>query len=56
MELLTASTGSYPRIGDRPEQQMHRQAYARWERGELSGEEFDRIQDEVTLSQLHHIF
>jgi 5-methyltetrahydropteroyltriglutamate--homocysteine methyltransferase len=49
MELLTASTGSYPRIGDRPEQQRHRQAYARWERGELSDEEFDRIQDEVTL-------
>ena len=48
MELLTTSTGSYPRIGDRPEQQRHRQAYARWERGEISSEEFDRIQDEVT--------
>jgi len=48
MELLTASTGSYPRIGDRPEQQRHRQAYARWERGELSNEEFERVQREVT--------
>ncbi len=48
MELLTASTGSYPRIGNRPGQRMHRQAYARWERGELSDEEFERVQREVT--------
>lgn len=48
MELLTASTGSYPRIGDKPEQQKHRQAHARWERGELSDEEFERVQAEVT--------
>lgn len=48
MELLSASTGSYPRIGDRPEQQRHRQAYARHERGEISDEEFERVQDEVT--------
>ena len=48
MELLTASTGSYPRIGDKPEQQKYRQAYARWERGELSNEEFQRVQDEAT--------
>ncbi len=48
MELLSASTGSYPRIGDRPEQQRHRQAYAQHERGEISDEEFERVQDEVT--------
>ncbi len=48
MELLTANTGSYPRIGDKPEQQKHRQAYARWEKGEISDEEFMRVQDEVT--------
>lgn len=48
MELLTTSTGSYPRIGDRPEQQRHRQAYAQRERGEISSGEFERIQDEVT--------
>ena len=48
MELLTSSTGSYPRIGDKPEQQKHRQGYARWERGELSDEEFERVQAEVT--------
>jgi len=48
MKLLSASTGSYPRIGDRPEQQQHRQAYAQHERGEISDEEFERVQDEVT--------
>ncbi len=48
MEILTASTGSYPRIGDSPEQQRHRQAYAQRERGEISDDEFERIQDEVT--------
>lgn len=48
MEILTASAGSYPRIGDRPEEQRHRQAYAQWERGELSDEEFERVQQEVT--------
>lgn len=48
MEILTASVGSYPRIGSRPEQQRHRQAYARWERGELSDEGFERVQQEVT--------
>jgi 5-methyltetrahydropteroyltriglutamate--homocysteine methyltransferase len=48
MEILTASVGSYPRIGGRPEQQLHRQAYARWERRELSDEEFEHVQQEVT--------
>ncbi len=48
MELLSASTGSYPRIGDRPEQQHHRQAYAKRDRGEISEKEFEQVQDEVT--------
>jgi len=48
MEILTASAGSYPRIGDRPEEQRHRQAHAQWELGEISSEEFERVQDEVT--------
>ncbi len=48
MKLLSASTSSYPRIGDRPEQQQHRQAYAQHERGGISDEEFERVQDEVT--------
>ncbi len=53
MEILTASVGSYPRIGSRPEQQRHRQAYAQWERGELSDEEFERIQQEVTREAIN---
>lgn len=48
MKIVATSAGSYPRIGDSPEQQRHRQAYARLERGEISLEEFERIQDEVT--------
>jgi len=49
MELLTASVGSYPKIGDGPEAQRHRQAYSRWESGEITDEEFESIQDQVTL-------
>ncbi|MGQ9788619.1 MAG: methylcobamide--CoM methyltransferase [Candidatus Hadarchaeaceae archaeon] len=48
MKIVATSAGSYPRIGDRPEQQCHRQAYVRLERGEISLEEFEIIQDEVT--------
>lgn len=48
MELLLANTGSYPRIAEGKEGQRLRQAYARWERGELSAEEFGRVQDLVT--------
>jgi len=47
MKLLTANTGSYPKIGSSPERQQHREAYARWERGELTDEEFEKIQREV---------
>jgi 5-methyltetrahydropteroyltriglutamate--homocysteine methyltransferase len=48
VDLLLSSTGSYPRIGESPEQQRHRRAYARRERGEISQEEFDAVQDAVT--------
>lgn len=48
MEIITASTGSYPRIGDRQEQQRHRHAYVKRERGEISEKEFELVQDEVT--------
>lgn len=48
MDLLIASTGSYPRIGDAPEAQRHRQAFARRERGELSEQGFEAVQDRVT--------
>ncbi|MBI3988974.1 MAG: methylcobamide--CoM methyltransferase [candidate division NC10 bacterium] len=48
MELLLANTGSYPRIAEGKEGQRLRQAYAKWERGELSAEAFGRVQDSVT--------
>ena len=48
MEILTASSGSYPRVGYSLEQQRHRRAYAQLERGEISADDFERVQDEVT--------
>ena len=48
MELVLASAGSYPRIGDVPELQGHRRAYAQRERGELGEEAFRKVEDEVT--------
>ncbi|MEM2250551.1 MAG: hypothetical protein QXF11_02685 [Candidatus Hadarchaeales archaeon] len=47
MEIFAANHSSYPKIGDAPDQQTHRIAYARWERGEISDEEFEKIQDLV---------
>jgi 5-methyltetrahydropteroyltriglutamate--homocysteine methyltransferase len=52
MRLLTANTGSYPRVGDSPEQQRLRRAYSSWERKEISDEEFKRVQDETTKEVL----
>ena len=48
MELIASSAGSYPRIGDGVEQQRHRRAYGQLERGDITGEEFERVQDDVT--------
>lgn len=47
MELILSSAGSYPRIGDAPELQRHRRAYAQRERGEISPEEFRKVEDAV---------
>lgn len=49
MELILASTGSYPRIGDRPDAQRHRRAYAQHERGEISAAEWQAVEDEVAV-------
>jgi 5-methyltetrahydropteroyltriglutamate--homocysteine methyltransferase len=48
MELILANTGSYPRIGDTPDQQRLRRAHAQREQGELTPEQFAKIQDDVT--------
>jgi 5-methyltetrahydropteroyltriglutamate--homocysteine methyltransferase len=47
MELILTSAGSYPRIGDSPETQRHRRAYAQRERGEISEAEWREVEDEV---------
>ncbi|HDI12682.1 MAG: hypothetical protein DRN83_02510 [Hadesarchaea archaeon] len=48
MKILASNHSSYPRVGDGPGEQKHRQAYTRMERGEISEEEFERVQDEIT--------
>ncbi len=48
MELILTSAGSYPRIGDAPDLQKHRRAYAHRERGEISEEAFRSVEEEVT--------
>jgi len=53
MELITAGTGSYPRIGDSGSAQRHRRAYAQRERGELSEAEWQSVEDEVTAEVVH---
>jgi 5-methyltetrahydropteroyltriglutamate--homocysteine methyltransferase len=47
MELILSSAGSYPRIGETPEAQRHRRAYAQQERGEISATEWRAVEDEV---------
>ena len=47
MDLILASAGSYPRIGDSPETQRHRRAYAQHERAEISDTEWRAVEDEV---------
>lgn len=48
MELLTANIGSYPRVGDRPEQQKLRWAYRDWEMGKISDGELEEVYREAT--------
>ena len=47
MELILASAGSYPRVGEGRERQRLRRAYAQWEKGVLSDEEWRKVQDSV---------
>ena len=47
MELRLANHSSYPRIGASREQQRLRRAYAQRERGEISPEDFNQVQDSM---------
>lgn len=48
MELILANTGSYPRVGDAPEQQRLRRGHQERERGAFGPEAFAKLQEEVT--------
>jgi 5-methyltetrahydropteroyltriglutamate--homocysteine methyltransferase len=47
MELQLASAGSYPRIGNEPNEQRLRQAYAAFERGEIARPALRQAEDEA---------
>ncbi|MFQ5990125.1 MAG: methylcobamide--CoM methyltransferase [Candidatus Methylomirabilales bacterium] len=47
MEICLANHSSYPRVGASREQQRLRRAYAQRERGEISPETFNQIQDSI---------
>lgn len=47
MEIVLANHSSYPRVGASREQQRLRRAYAQRERGEISAEAFNQIQDSL---------
>jgi 5-methyltetrahydropteroyltriglutamate--homocysteine methyltransferase len=50
--LITTVVGNYPKIPNRPRPARLRNAYARLDRGEISREEFARVQDQVTVEVL----
>jgi 5-methyltetrahydropteroyltriglutamate--homocysteine methyltransferase len=52
MQLLTASAGSYPRIGDEPEQQRLRRAYAQLAAGAITAAEVRSVEDQVAAEVL----
>src|SRR2546426_2775871 len=52
MEVVTASAGSYPRIGEGPGQQRLRQAYAQLELGSIPASRYGALEDEVTREVL----
>lgn len=52
MELLTASAGSYPRIGDEPAEQRLRRAYAQLETGAIAEGHFRAVEDDVATQVL----
>ena len=47
MELIPVTHSSFPRIGDNPEQQKLRRAFAGLEEGKIGQSEFEQIQDQA---------
>ncbi len=52
MELLLTSTGSYPRIGDAPDEQIVRRTIAQWEKGEKTDADLTAAQNQMTEAAL----
>ena len=52
MRLLTASTGSYPRIGKTPDLQLLRQTIAQWESGKKTEADLKAAEDALTRAAI----
>lgn len=48
MRIITASSGSYPRVGETDEQLRLRKAYQKWESGEISDAELEDVYQDYT--------
>ncbi len=48
MKILTANSGSYPRVGDDPGQLRLRKAYRKWEVGDISDQELEEVYRDYT--------
>lgn len=48
MRVITANTGSYPRIGHGPGQMRLREAYQDWEKGNISDSELEEVYKDYT--------
>jgi 5-methyltetrahydropteroyltriglutamate--homocysteine methyltransferase len=52
VELILANSGSYPRVGDAPEEQFLRKTIAQWERGERTDADLRAAQERMTEAAL----
>jgi 5-methyltetrahydropteroyltriglutamate--homocysteine methyltransferase len=48
MRLVLTNNGSYPRVGDRPQERKLRKAISRFERGKISARQLGEIENQVT--------
>ncbi|HEY7268724.1 MAG TPA: methylcobamide--CoM methyltransferase, partial [Dehalococcoidia bacterium] len=50
--MIVTAVGNYPKIPNRPRPARLRNAYARLDRGDITREEFAKVQDQVTTEAL----
>ncbi len=48
MNIVPANFGSYPRVGDKPNQMRLREAYQKWEMGEITDDDMEEIYRDYT--------